>query len=58
MQYIEQFVKERQDIKTLRTFVSYFLVLQKIYVSVIKFALQETVHVDTRFSTDTDTLEI
>ena len=55
MQYIEQFVKLRQEIKSLRTAVSYFFTFQKnIYsVSVIIFALQKTVHVDTRFSTDT-----
>ena len=53
---IEQFVKERQEIKPLRMRVSYFVTFPKnIYgVSVIRFALQKTVHVDTRFSPDTD----
>ena len=46
-----QFVKEVQEIKPLRMFLSYFLAFPKnIYnVSVIRFALQKHVHVDTRF---------
>ena len=55
---IEQFVQERKEIKPLRTCVFYFWPLKKIIcgASVIIFALQKTVHVDTRFSTDTDAL--
>ena len=56
MQNIEQFVKGRQKIKHLRTCVSYFLKKNIYGVSVIRFALQKTVHVDTRFSTDTDVI--
>ena len=42
MQYIEQFVKLRQEIKPLRTSVSYFCTFPRnVYgVSVIRFALQ------------------
>ena len=56
MQNIEQFVRERQEIKPLQTCESYFLTFpQKICgVSVIRFALQKTVQVDTRFYQDTD----
>ena len=57
MQYIEQLVKERQEIKPLWPCVSYFLTIPKknIYgVSVIRFASQKNVHIDTRFLTDTD----
>ena len=57
MLYIEQFLKERQEIKPSRTCVSYLFnfSFKKIYgVSVIRFALQKTVRVDTRFSTDYD----
>ena len=52
MQCIEQFVKLRQEIKPLRSCVpNFFTFLKNIYcVSVIRFALQKTVHVDTRFS--------
>ena len=54
MQNIEQFVKERQEIKHLRTYLICLTFPKKIYgVSIIRFALQKTVHVDTRFSTDT-----
>ena len=56
MQIIEQFVKEIQEIKPLQTCESYFLTLKKKIcgVSVIRFALQKTVQVDTRFYPDTD----
>ena len=55
MSNIEQFLKERQEIKPLQTCESYFLTLKKICgVSVIRFALQKTVQVDTRFYPDTD----
>ena len=47
MRYIEQFVKERQEILPLRTRVSYFFTFPKNIcgVSVVTFALQRTVHV-------------
>ena len=56
MQNIEQFVRERQEIKPLQTCESYFLTFPKkiCVVSVIRFALQKTVQVDTRFYQDTD----
>ena len=57
MQNIEQFVKERQEIKPLQIMcVSYFMTFPKnIYgVSVIRFAIKKTDHVDTWFSTDTN----
>ena len=56
MQNIEQFVKERQEIKPLQTCESYFLTFQKkkCGVSVIRFALEKTVQVDMRFHPDTD----
>ena len=58
MQNIEQFVKERQEIKPLQTCESYFLTFpKKIWgVSVIRFALQKTIYVDrpTTFYQDTD----
>ena len=43
MQNIEQFVKERQEIKPLQTCESYFWTFPKkiLGVSVIKFALQK-----------------
>ena len=55
MQNIEQFVKERQEIKPLQTCESYFLTFPKKIcgVSVIRFALQKTIQVDTRFYQDT-----
>ena len=58
MQNIEPFVKERQEIKTLQTCESYFLTFQELIcgVLVIRFALQKTVQVDTRFYQDTDDL--
>ena len=58
MQNIEQFVKERQEIKTLQTCESNFLTFPKKIcgVSVIRFALRKTVQVDTRFYQDTDEL--
>ena len=51
MQNIEKFVKERQEIKPLHTCESYFLTFPKKIcgVSVIRFAFQKTVQVDTRF---------
>ena len=49
MQNIEQF--ERQEIKPLQT-CDFFLFL--CGVSVIRFALQKTFQVDTRFYQDTD----
>ena len=56
MPNIEQFVRETQEIKPLQTCESYFFTLPtKICgVSVIRFALQKTVQVDTRFYQDTD----
>ena len=58
MQNIEQFVKEGQEIKPLQTCESYFLTFQKkCGVSVIGFALQNIVQVDTRFYLDTDDLQ-
>ena len=56
MQYFKQFVKERQEIKPLRTCLPYCLTFPKNIwgVSVLRFALQKTFHVDTRFSPDTD----
>ena len=56
MQNIEQFVKERQEIKPLQTCESYFFTFPKkiCCVSVIRFALQKTVQVDTAFYPDTD----
>ena len=58
MQNIEQFVKERQEITPLQTCECYFLTFPKKIcgVSVIRFALQKTVQVDTRFYPDTDDL--
>ena len=58
MQIIEQFVKEIQEIKPLQTCESYFLTFPKEIcgVSVIRFALQKTIIVDTRFYPDTDAL--
>ena len=54
MQNIEQFVKERQEIKHFRTYACIlFFDFQKIYKVCLR-GLQKTVHVDTRFSTDTD----
>ena len=55
MQNIEQFVKEIQEIKLLQTCESYFLTFPKKIcgVSVIRFALQKTIEVDTRFYPDT-----
>ena len=55
MQNIEQFVKERQEMKPLQTCESYFLTFQEKIcgVSVIIFALEKTVQVDTRFYEDT-----
>ena len=50
MQNIEQFVKERQEMKPLQSCEFYFLTL------IIRFALQKTVQVDTRFYPDTDEL--
>ena len=62
MQYIEQFVEERQEIKPLRTCVSYYVTFQwnlHVYgVSVIRFALQQIFHVDTSFFTDTDSMRV
>ena len=53
---LKQFVKERQEIKSLQTCESHFFIFPtKICgVSVIRFALQKTVQVDTRFYPDTD----
>ena len=55
MQNIKQFVKEQQEIKSLHE--SHFFTFptkQVCSVSVIRFALQKTVQVDTRFYPDTD----
>ena len=54
MQNTEQFVKEIQEIKPLQTCESYFLTFPKKIcgVSVIRFALQKTIQVDTRFYQD------
>ena len=56
MQNIEQCVKEREEIKPLQTCETYFWTFsKKIFgVSVIRFALQKTVQVDTRFYQDID----
>ena len=56
MQNIKQFFKERQEIKSLQTCEFHFFTFPtKIWgVSVIRFALQKTVQVDTRFYPDTD----
>ena len=55
MQNIEQFVKERQEIKPLQTCECYFYFSKKkCGVSVIRFGLQKTVQLDTRFYPDTD----
>ena len=56
MQIIEQFVKERQEIKPLQTCESYFLTFRKqmCSVSFITFALQKTVEM--RFYPDTNDL--
>ena len=56
MQNIEQFVRERQEIKLLQTCKSYFLTFPKKIcgVSVIRIPLQKTVQVDTRFYQETD----
>ena len=54
---IEQFVKERQEIKPLRTCESYFFTVPKKYaipVSLYKICLTKIVRVDTRFYLDTD----
>ena len=55
LQNIEQFIKERQEIKPLKTCESYFWSSPKKIcgVSVIRFALQKKVQVDTRFYPDT-----
>ena len=60
MQIIEQFVKEIQEIKPLLTCESYFLTFPKKIcgVSVIRFALQKTIQVDTRFYPDTDDTQV
>ena len=59
MQYIEQFVKKRQEIKPFRKCVPFLTFPKNIYsVYLIRFALQKTAHVDTRFFTDTDDLFI
>ena len=60
MQNIEHFVKERQEIKPLQTCESYFLAFQQncCRVSVIIFALQKTVQVDTMFYPDTDEMQM
>ena len=53
MQNTEQFVKEIQEIKPLQTCESYLIFPKKICgVSVIRFALQKTIQVDTRFYQD------
>ena len=55
----EQFVKERQEIKSLQTCESHFFLTfptEICDVSVIRFALQKIVKVDTRFYPDTDGL--
>ena len=56
MQNTEQFVKERQEIKPLQSCEFFFLTFpRKICgVSIIRFALQKTVRVDTRFYQDAD----
>ena len=56
MQNIKQFVKERQEIKSLQTCESNFFTFptKLCSVSVKRFALQKTVQVDTRFYPDTD----
>ena len=57
MQVIEQFVKEIKEIKPLQTCASYFFDFfnkKTCGVSVIRFALQKTVQVDTMFYQDTD----
>ena len=56
MQNIEEFVREGQEIKPLQTCESYFLIFPKkrCGVSVIRFALQKTVQVDTRCYEVTD----
>ena len=54
MQNIEQFVEERQEIKPVQTCESNFFTLKKCGVSVIRFALEKTIQVDTRFYPDTD----
>ena len=62
MQYIEQFVKEIQEIKPLRTCVQLYLICllpkNKRYLSNKNFICKKTVCIDTRFSTDTDDLLI
>ena len=60
MQNIKQFVKERQEIKSLQTCESHFFTFPtKICgVSVIIFALQKTVQVDTRFYPDTGPIHL
>ena len=59
MQNIEQFVNERQEISLYKLVNHIFLLFKKICgVSVIRFALQKTVQVDTRFYPDTDELHI
>ena len=60
MQNIKQFVKERREIESLQTCESHFFTFPtKICgVSVIRFALQKTVQVDTRFYADTDEIYV
>ena len=56
MQNIEQFVRDRKEIKPLPTCEFYFWTFPKKMcgVSVIRFALQKTVQEDTRFYQDTE----
>ena len=56
IQNIEQFVKERQEIKPkkLQTCESYFSTFPKKNMRCMRFALQKTVQVDTSFYQDTD----
>ena len=54
MQNIEQFVKERQEIKPLQTCESYFLLFKTIQCLSYKICLtKKPVQVDTRFYADT-----